>query len=88
MILLFSFLNFLLQSSLTYENTFISQNKSKFTVLLSGIGIEEALSTLNKYYTIDNIDIRKDPHQKYIADIEADAEAAMESGLFKFLTIH
>ena len=57
-------------------------------VLLSGIGIEEALSTLNKYYTIDNIDIRKDPHQKYIADIEADAEAAMESGLFKFLTIN
>ena len=56
-------------------------------VLLSGIGIDEALSTLNKYYTIDNIDIRKDPHQKYIADIEADAEAEMESGLFKFLTI-
>jgi len=47
-------------------------------ILHSGIGIEEALSTLNKYYTIDNIDIRKDPHQKYIADIEADAEDSME----------
>ena len=26
-----------------------------------------------RFYTIDNIDIRSDPHKKYIADIEEDA---------------
>ena len=46
-------------------------------ILHSGIGIDEALSILNKFYTIDNIDLRSDPQRKYIADIEADA--AMDS---------
>ena len=42
-------------------------------ILHSGIGIDEALSILNRFYTIDNIDLRTDPQRKYIADIEADA---------------
>ena len=42
-------------------------------ILHSGIGIDEALSILNRFYTIDNIDLRSDPQRKYIADIEADA---------------
>ena len=33
---------------------------------------------MNKYYTIDNIDVRDDPHKKYIADIEADADSWSE----------
>ena len=47
-------------------------------ILHRGIGIDEALSVLNRFYTIDNVDIRGDPHKKYIADIEADANSSME----------
>ena len=28
---------------------------------------------LDRFYTIDNVDVRPDPHKKYIADIEEDA---------------
>ena len=28
---------------------------------------------LHRFYTIDNVDVRPDPHKKYIADIEEDA---------------
>ena len=56
----------------------IGSDLMEHNILHSGIGIDEALSVLNRFYTIDNVDIRGDPHKKYIADIEADANSSME----------
>ena len=50
-------------------------------ILHSGIGIDEALGILQRFYDIDNIDIRGDPHQKYIAQMEADVEELEEGEL-------
>ena len=50
-------------------------------ILHSGIGIDEALGILQRFYEIDNIDIRGDPHQKYIAQMEADVEELEEGEL-------
>ena len=47
----------------------------------SGIGIDEALGILQRFYDIDNIDIRGDPHQRYIAQMEADVEELEEGQL-------
>ena len=50
-------------------------------ILHSGIGIDEALAVLNRFYTIENIDLRSDPQKKYIADIEADAMGSLDSNI-------
>ena len=49
-------------------------------ILHSGIGIDEALGILQRFYDID-IDIRGDPHQKYLAQMEADVEELEEGQL-------
>ena len=50
-------------------------------ILHNGIGIDEALGILQRFYEIDNIDIRGDPHQRYIAQMEADVEELEEGQL-------
>ena len=50
-------------------------------ILHSGIGISEALGILERFYQIDNVDLRGDPHQKYIAQMEADVEDLAEGEL-------
>ena len=50
-------------------------------ILHSGIGIDEALGILQRFYEIDNIDIRGDPHLRYIAQMEADVEELEEGQL-------
>ena len=43
-------------------------------ILHNSIGITEALDILQRFYDIDNLDLRGDPHKKYIAQMEADVE--------------
>ena len=42
-------------------------------ILHNSIGITEALDILQRFYDIDNLDLRGDPHRKYIAQMEADS---------------
>ena len=50
-------------------------------ILHTGIGISEAIGILERFYHIDNVDLRGDPHQKYIAQMEADVEELAEGEL-------
>ena len=47
----------------------------------TGIGINKALDILQRFYDIDNVDVRGDPHRKYIAQMEADVEELEEGEL-------